>query len=444
MTRPRLAHGRVAAAVVALGLAAPVAAVDLGEVYDLALQNDPTYLAVGAGNRAAQELRPQARAALLPTIQFSGSTSGVESERRRPVRGTIRPSFNTNSMELSIAQPIYRKDLWIALGQANDLIRRSDIGLASARQSLMLRVASRYFAVLQAIDELSFARATLEAFQQQLTQSQQRFEVGLIAITDVEEAQAGYDRARADVILAENQLDTAREALREVTGEYHETLAPLGTAMPLVTPDPPDIEAWTRTALAQNLALAAAQVSTEVARDEIRRREAGHLPTLDLVASHQRNITNSPINLAPSDLWTSSIGLQLNVPIYQGGAVLSRTRESRHLHRQTLDELELARRAAQRQTRQAYLGVESGISRVQALEQAVRSAQSAKDAIEAGFQVGTRTTVDVLDAERAVFGARRDLAVARYGYIVDILSLKQAAGTLSEEDIELVNTWLER
>ena len=433
-------------AICVLALALPVATparagVDLMEVFRLALSSDPLFLRAGAANRAAQEQRAQARAALLPNVKAGANIAGNEFEVRETSVGMrSRPSFDSKEFLLSITQPIYRKDLWIGLDQADISIRQANVVYASARQSLMLRVAQAYFAVLQAIDELSFARATLEAFGQQLKQSEQRFEVGLIAITDVEEAKAGFDRATADVIGAENAVDTAGEALREVTGEYHPNLVPLSDVVPLVVPEPADIDQWTETAHRQNLDLNASKFGADLAREEIKRQRAQHLPTVDLFGNYSANESGGVTGDTETRL--ASIGLQIQVPIYQGGATLSTTRESQHLYQRSLDEVERARRGAQRQTRDAFLGVESGISRVQALEQAVRSAQSAKDAIEAGFQVGTRTSVDVLNADRDVFRARRDHAVARYSYILDILRLKRAAGTLSEEDLSTLNSWL--
>ena len=302
----------------------------------------------------------------------------------------------------------------------------------------MVRVAERYFGVLEAEDELGFARATLEAFEQQLAQSRQRFEVGLIPITDVEEAKAGFDLSRAQLIAAENALDIAREALRETTGEYREKLAPL-TEMPLVTPKPEDIDKWTEIALDRNPRLLAAKHDTETARREIQRIQAGHSPTLDAVGSIGLNDSGSS---PAGETKRANVGLRLNLPLYSGGSVLSRTRESRHRYQRTLDVLERERRRAQRETRDAYLGVESGISRVRALEQAVRSNRAAAEAVEAGFQVGTRTSVDVLDAQRELFRALRDLAEARYGYVLDVLRLKRAAGALSEDDLRLIAIWL--
>ncbi|MCY4220479.1 MAG: TolC family outer membrane protein, partial [Thiotrichales bacterium] len=318
-------------------------------------------------------------------------------------------------------------------------IARADALYAAVRQDLALRVAERYFGVLEAEDELGFAQATLEAFEQQLAQSRQRFEVGLIAITDVEEAKAGFDLSRAQLLAAQNALDIAREALREMTGAYQERLAPLRETH-LVMPEPADIDQWTAIALEKNLRLLAARRDMETARQEIARIRAGHAPTLDAVGSFGLNDGDS--GGALRETRRADVGLRLSFPLYSGGSILSRTRQSRHRYQRSLDLLERERRRVQRETRDAYLGVDSGISRVQALEQAVRSSQTAAEAIEAGFQVGTRTSVDVLNAQRDLFRARRDLSEARYRYVLDVLRLKRAAGTLSEDDLQLVSIWL--
>ena len=427
--------GRVARALGAgafLVAASPAApAENLVEVFRLALTSDPEFLAAGAIHRAALEVRPQARADLLPNASVSVDRLWNDTQGRRP-------DFRSDNATLEVGQPIYRRDRRIALAQADSRIARADALYAAARQDLVVRVAERYFGVLEAEDELGFARATLEAFEQQLAQSRQRFEVGLIPITDVEEAKAGFDLSRAQLIAAENALDIAREALRETTGKYQEELARL-SEMHLVTPEPEDIDKWTEIALDRNLRLLAARHATETARREIERIQAGHSPTLDAVGSFGLN-NDSTSGVGQTRPVT--VGLRLNISLYAGGSILSRTRESRHRHQQTLDVLERERRRAQRETRGAYLGVNSGISRVHALEQAVRSSQAAAEAVEAGFQVGTRTSVDVLDAQRDLFRARRDLSEARYGYVLDVLRLKRAAGTLSEDDLGLIAIWL--
>ena len=264
-------------------------AIDLVGVYELAVRSDPVYQSAGAANRATQELAPQARARLLPNMSLSHTDNGNVLDVKENASIAVasgKRKFNSQQWQLSITQPLYRRDLWIQLGQADSRIKQADAAYAFAQQDLMLRTAQRYFDVLRAEDELEFAIAEMEAFEQQLNQSKQRFEVGLIAITDVEEAQAGFDLARAQVIAAENQQDVAREALREVTGEYHLQLAGLGDQLTLVTPEPDDIDTWTEIALQQNLQLSSALYAADVARDEIRRAEAGHLPTVDLVGTH--------------------------------------------------------------------------------------------------------------------------------------------------------------
>ena len=415
---------------------------DLIEIYDLSLRNDAEFQSAGAANVAAQELRPQARAALLPDISAGASVIGNDIDvNEGAVPG--KTSFLSTAFNINLTQPIYRRDLWVQLEQADSLIRAADLDYAFARQELMRRVADRYFTVLAAQDQLNFAQSTLEAFDQQLKQAQQRFDVGIIAITDVDEAQAGFDQAKSDIIVAETLVDNAYEALREITGTYHEDLSVLGPEMPLVVPEPNDIDAWTETALRQNLQLQAALANAETSWKEIDRVRAGHLPTLDLVGTHSQRRDDGGL-VSRSRRRDNTIGIQLNVPIYQGGLIVSRTRESRALYQRSLDEVERSRRSTQRQARDAFLGVVSGISRVRALEASVRSSESQVKAITAAFQVGTRTSVDVLNAERDLFDARRELAAQKYQYILSIVALKQAAGTLSEADLEQIASWLLR
>ena len=419
----------LSAGVLLMAVSAASATENLLEIFEIALESDPDYLATGAEHRAAQETVPQARANLLPNARLTFESKWNERRRRDDSRSDV--------LTLDVGHPIYHLDRRIALDQAGNRVARADALYAAARQDLMVRVAERYFRVLEAKDELSFAGATLEAFEQQLAQSRQRFEVGLIAITDVEEAKAGFDLSRAQLIAAENALDIAREALRETIGENQEQLAPLAE-LHLVTPEPADIDKWTEIALEHNLRLLAARHDAEIARKQIGRVRAGDSPTLDAIGSVGLRDTDS----GNGENRHANVGLRLIIPLYNGGSVLSRTRESRHLHQRALDVLERERRRAQRETRDAYLGVNSGISRVNALEQAVRSSEAAAEAIEAGFQVGTRTSVDVLNAQRDLFRARRDLSEARYSYILNVLRLKRAAGTLSEEDLRLVSIWL--
>jgi len=291
------------------------------------------------------------------------------------------------------------------------------------------------------MDNIEFAKAETKSLSRQLKQANQRFEVGLTAITDVHEAQAGFDRATADDILAGNLLDNAKENLREITGKYITELASLSDSMPLVSPEPNDIDQWSKTAESQNMNIIAAKHSLENARQEIKKQNAGHLPTLDLVANHGYNVSGG--RFGDTKIRSTNIGLELNIPIYQGGLVSSKSKEARYLYDQSRQRLEQAFRAAQRETRQAYLGVISGISRVTALKQALVSSEIALKATETGFEVGTRTAVDVVASERTTLSAKRQHARARYDYLLDSLHLKQAAGTLSQDDLRQISTWLD-
>lgn len=431
--------------VLCVGLcAAPwVDSADLADTFRLALENDPQYLSAGAELRANQELRPQARALLLPNLSFDAQVAGNRLDvSRSPFGPTGIRRFNDKVLSVSLTQPIFRRGLWVQFEQAGKQVEQAEVRFAFARQDLILRVAEVYFDVLRAIDSLRFARAEKEALAKQLDQAQQRFDVGLIAITDVQEAKAGFDSARADEIAAINQLNNATEALRAITGQYFTDLEPLGQRLPLVPPEPNDIDEWTDIGLEQNLQIAIAQLAVEISDKEIKRAQSGHLPTLDLVGTHSFTDSGGGV-FGGSETSLSALELQLNLPIYEGGLVLSQTREARASYQQALDELLGERRETQRQTRDAFLGILTGISRVEALRQAVVSAEVAKEAIDAGFQVGTRTAVDVVASTRDLTRQQRDLAFARYDYLLNILRLKLAAGILSDEDLVEINQLLD-
>ena len=418
-------------------------AADLMDIYGYALDSDPQYRQVAASRRAIMEQRPQARAQLLPSLSFSANAFTNEQDITsafNPIGQEGKVSFGSHGYSLDLTQPLFRGDRIIRYLQADNLIRQADAELVAAEQDLIVRTATAYFEVLAAYDNLKFAEAEKKSLSRQLEQTQQRFDVGLTAITDVQEAQAGYDRAFAAEIEAGNNVDNSMEVLREITGAYFSALTPLGETMPLLNPQPEEIETWTDAALERNLNVLAAQHAVDNSRREIKRQQAGHLPTLDVVARHSLDETGGRFGALEST--TSSLGVQLNVPIFQGGYVSARVRETREQLNAELERLELARRRAQRLTRQAYLGVISGISRVNALQQAVLSSETALQATEAGFEVGTRTAVDVVAAERATSQARRDYARARYDYLLDTLRLRQASGSLSAEDLSQVNRWL--
>lgn len=424
-------------------LTMPAAArTDLLGALEAAEESDPLYREAQASALATAEGIPQAKAALwLPNLSFTGSITGIDqSFSGFSLGGSNNASFVGKDYRINLQQPVYHHDRYVALRQADKRLEQAQYEVLAARQDLMLRVAERYFNQLAAHDSLEFAKAESESLRSQLDQARQRFEVGLIAITDVQEAQAGFDRAQAAQIGAENDIQNANEALREVTANYDLDLAPLGLDLPLVVPEPQDIERWTSTALEQNLSLTAARIAADIDHEEIRRQYAGHVPSLDIVGGHSFNKSGG--RFGDASVRQNEIGIQLTVPIYEGGQVVSRTRAAERQSEASLERLEQTRRAVHRETREAYLGVLTRISSVKALAQAVVSSQTALDSTRAGFEVGTRTAVDVVAAERLLYQSKRDYARARYDYIIQTLRLKKAAGSLAPQDLAAANAWL--
>lgn len=419
---------------------------NLLEVYQLALNNDPALRAAAARRLAVLETRPQSRALLLPVF----SASANYSDNRNEILGSDSPVFQpqtvyfiTRGYSLSLTQPIYNREYFVQQKQADALVKGDNADYAAAQQDLIIRVAEAYFNILGAMDNLAFVQADKKAIQRQLEQAKQRFEVGLIAITDVHESQAAYDDAVAREIEAENLLSNTREDLRVITGRRHEHLSILAGQVPLIKPEPTSIDRWSATARQQNFSVIAGEYNVRSAREEVERRRSGHYPTLDLTGSHRYLKQDDSAFGGGSETKDSAVGLVFNLPIFQGGAVSSRVREALHLLDQARDELEQRRRDILRQTRNSYLNVLAGIETVKARKQAVISAQSALDATEAGLEVGTRTTVDVLDVRQNLLKSERDLARSRYNYILDTLRLKQAAGRLTPDDMKPINGWLQ-
>lgn len=410
------------------------AAESLHGLYQQAQANDPQFKIAETERQAVAEKRSQAKAGLLPSLNAAASYT------KDWAQGKSRDS-TTSGYNLTLTQPLYARGNWIALSQADSEIQRAEANYQGARQELMTRLAGRYFDLLSAADNLEFAGNNKAAIQRQLDQTKQRFEVGLIAITDVQESQAGYDLAVAEEILAVNTQDNAKEALREVTGAYPGKLAGLACEAPLVAPQPADIEAWAKLALEQNPQIAAAQAAAELARQEIERQRSSHYPQLDLVARHSYNDVNGGMPLLSGYSLDNSLGVQLSLPLDVAGGVRARTREAEYRHQQALDNLDKQRRAVELQAHQAYLNVISGSSRVKALRQAVVSNRTAYEATQTGFDVGTRTSVDVLNAQKELLRAQRDHTKARYDYLLNTLRLKQAAGSLSEEDLAALSAW---
>ena len=415
-------------------------AADLFSSYSLAQKNDPQIRAAEARRNAEHEVRPQALAALLPNVALSGEVKAQQQDVLQSSSGAYNENYATNSLALNISQPLFYKGAWIALEQADDQISKADSDFIVVQQNVMLRVAQAYFAVLAAQDQVTFAETEQKAIAQQLEQAEERLEVGVIAITDVYEVQARFDLAQANVISAHNNLGNAQEALREIIQENPTDLAPLQDQLVLQAPQPEDIDAWSKKAQQNNAAIRAAQLAMDIARKNIAIKQAGHYPTLDLVGSLNRSRSNANFG---SDVDSAAIALQLAVPLYRGGSVTSATRRARFEYQAAVEFLEQQRRAVERQVRDAYRGIQTSISRVQALQAAQVSAQAALEATQAGFDAGTRTLVDVLNSQRDIYRAKRDYAQSRYDYILSTLSLLQAAGTLSAADLRKVNAWLQ-
>lgn len=426
-----------------LGISLPqsAAAENLLEIYRLAQKSDPTYLAAQQEYFAVEESKSQSVALFLPAINLSANYNDINQDYKSTGQTY---DYTSKGYTLSLNQAIFHNDYFVQYRQADYRVAQAAANFNSSALDLIVRVSQAYFEVLGAIDNLTFSEAELKSIGEQLNQTKQRFKVGLTAITDVHEAQSRYDQSRAQTISAKNLLAITRENLREVTGQYPQTLSELAKDTPLVRPDPDDIEQWTKIAADQSLALIAADKAMQIAREEVNRRRSGHYPTLDLVASTGYTNTDGGAfaSLTGREVNDTRFGLQLNLPIYQGGLVLSQTDEAAYRYQQSKDLYEQQRRATDRQTRSSYLNVIANISSVIAFKQALLSTRTALEATQAGYEVGTRTAVDLLNSRREVFRAERDYAKSRYTYIVETLRLKQAAGTLTENDVVAINQWL--
>jgi outer membrane protein len=451
-------------ATVLIGTAAPARAENLIDVYLAAVRSDPVLREAEMRKMAALEAKPQARGLLLPQVNVSGqyyrsksdgsvtNSEDADGDETTPERRYFTTGFEEEDKrwqyEAQLTQSLFRWDQWQNLKRADATVAVAEANYRAAQQDLLVRVSTAYFDVLAAEDTLSAAQATLEALTRQLEQADKRFEVGLIAITDVQEARAAHDNATAGVIAAKRTLATTQEVLRELTNETYTTLSKPAEQMPLDAPSPADEQGWVDRALEENLSVIAARLETEVASRDVKVARAGHLPTVDLFASRNQFDSNSTQTVAgvdspnDGDAATDSVGVQVTIPIFSGGATQSRVRESVYLQRASREKLEGTMRAAERETRDAYLGVLAERARVQALAQAVKSSQTALEATEAGFEVGTRTTVDVLASRRTLFEAQRDYARSRYDYLINIVRLESAAGGLVQDDLSTINSFL--
>lgn len=422
----------------ALGsLSTSVWADTLADIYNQAKENDPQLLSAAARRDAAFEAITSSRSSLLPQINL---TAGYNINR-----SNIDPRESDKlTAGINFSQELYNRSSWITLDTAEKSARQADSTYAATQQSLILRVAQSYFEVLRAQDNLEFVRAEKAAVARQLEQTKQRFEVGLSAITDVHDAQAQYDAVLADEVLAENSLVNSYEALREITGQEHTNLNVLDTDRFSASKTATSMNTLLEEAQQKNLNLLTARIAQDVAKDNISLASSGHLPSLTLDAGYnygdESNDHNASSNLdAYNDF---NIGVNLVVPLYTGGNISSQTKQAEFAYVAASQDLEKTYRSVVKDVRAYNNNISASIGALRAYEQSVISAKSALEATEAGFDVGTRTIVDVLDSTRRLYDANKSLSNARYDYLLSVLQLRQAVGTLSEQDILDINAGL--
>ena len=428
---------------------APLASkTDLVTVYNEAVKNNADLAAARANYAAIKEVVPQARAGLLPNL--SAGADSMNTDTKVDTRnGDIDSSRSGLSYRANLSQPLFRADRWYQFQAAKATDQQYALQLSATEQNLILQSAETYFAVLRAQDTLASTKAEEAAFKRQLDQANERFDVGLSDKTDVLEAQAGYDTARANRILAERAVDDAFQALVTLTNREYASIEGILHSLPVLEPTPNDAKAWVDTAAQQNLNLQASNYAVNAAEETLRQNKAGHAPTLDAVAQYQKG-DNDNLGFSNTDALSpydgdaeqTSIGLQLNIPIYSGGLTSSQVREAYQRLNQSEQERESLRRKVVENTRNLHRAVNTDVETVQARRQSIIYNQSALEATEIGYQVGTRNIVDVLDAQRQLYSSVRNYNDARYDYILNNLRLKQAAGTLAPSDLEALSSFL--
>ncbi|QDX81836.1 channel protein TolC [Denitratisoma sp. DHT3] len=424
---------------------------DLLAVYRDAAAYDAQFASARAGLDAGREALTQGRAGLLPSIAATANNGRTDLDYHRhsaiPAPQDIKTNYHTSGWSVSLSQPLFRWDRWAGYTQAQYRVAQAEAQFGLARQDLILRAAQAYFDVLQSEDALSAAEANKKAIGEQLEEAKRSFEVGTKTVVEVHDAQARYDLANAQEIVARNDQVVRRQQLRLLTGKTYASLKNLRSGTPLAAPQPENIDKWAEGAEQGYPGVAAAQAQLGISEQEISRQRAGHLPALDLVANRGRSSQTGAFlsgSVGPGyDTTTTTVGVQLTLPLYAGGAVSSAVDQAVALKNKAQSDLDNARRGAALQARQAYLGVSAGLSQVNALEAALKSSQSALDSNKLGFEVGVRTNIDVLNAQSQFYDTRQRLVKARLDTLVAQLRLKAAAGTLAEADLAAINALLE-
>ncbi len=429
----------LATAVVALS-GTPVRADNLLDIYQQAQTSDTVWAGARHNYDANIEKGPQGRALLLPSVIFSAGAFKNSIDKTSPTSEMAR--YDSSSYTLQLTQPLYRRQNFVAYAQGKSAVTQAEAELAIARQDLILRTSQAYFDVLAAEDTLEFTRTEKAAIAGQRELAERNFNVGNATIVDVHEARARYDLAVAQEVAADNALKVKREALATLTNTPAPTLARLAPHLPLQSPEPQDMDHWVKAAQEQNPRIKVQEQQLNVASEEVTRSRGGHYPTLDFIAAHNYSKSGSVFFPGTTEYTANQVGVQLQVPLFQGGATQSQVRASLARAEQARQGLEQAKRQTTQQSREAYLAVTSGIAQVKALEQARVSTQKALESTQLGYETGVRTGVDVLNAQRDLYRTQRDLAQARYTYLLSRLRLKNAVGSLSEADITELNALL--
>ncbi|ASY75662.1 outer membrane channel protein TolC [Pectobacterium polaris] len=425
------------------GFSAMSQAENLLQVYQQAKSTNPDLRSSAATRDAAFEKINQARSPLLPQLGL-----GADYTYNKGYRDNKDVNSNVKSASLQLTQTLFDMSKWRALTLQEKQAGIEDVTYQTAQQNLMLNTATAYFNVLRAIDSLSYINAQKQAIYRQLDQTTQRFNVGLVAITDVQNARSQYDSVLANEVLARNTLDNALESLRQITGNFYPQLAGLNIER-FSTQKPEAVNNLLKEAENRNLNLLSARLSQDLAREQIRSAETGYMPTLDLTAStgvtdtrYSGSRTNNSNSFNDSDAGQHRVGINFTLPLYSGGATNSQVKQAQHSYVSSSELLESAHRSVIQIVRSSFNNISASISSINAYKQAEVSAQSSLDAMEAGYQVGTRTIVDVLNATTTLYNAKQQLSSARYDYLINQLNIKSAQGTLSETDLQALNASL--
>ncbi len=422
-----------ASILLALGVHASAQATDLVDIYHAAQGQDAVFAAARAAQQAGQEKLTQGRSLLLPSVNLSANTTYNDVTAPAPLGAR---KYNSHGYAVSVVQPLFREQNWAIYQQSDLQVAISEAQFKVAEQDLVLRSAQTYFDVLIAQDTVQLTDAQKVAISQQLEQAKRNFEVGTATITDTHEAQARFDLIVAQEIAAENNLEIKKRTLQQLVNADIKDLNTLGAGFKLESPNPADLQKWVVDAQQGNYQIMMAQAAEALAEQEVAKNRGGHLPTLDAVGSYSNS---TGCSFSCGDSKSTSVGIQLNLPLFAGGATQSKWREAAANHDKAKQDLENARRNVELQTRQAYLGVVSGIAQVQALQQALKSSESLLEASKLGQEVGVRTSLDVLNAQQQMYSTRRDLYQAEYNYLLSHLRLKAAVGSLAEADLGQVN-----